>query len=911
MNKTFITVLMLILSVFSTMYGQKTHKLGLLSEDISKNTRIKKAEAPSLLLHKFPSSVDNSAHLPPVGDQGIQSCCVAWAFGYYYKTYQEWQDNGWTVTDSNHIFSPAFIYHNINGGQDSGSYFSDAFLLLAEMGCATIAQFPYNDSNYTSWPSESVYRNAINYRSGDTLWYYQTTGPGGINSVKQLLAQGNIAVFGIQVYENFELLDSVNDTYCVRNSAGSSLGGHAVTFVGYDDNKITLDGMGAFKMINQWGTDWGNKGYFWMSYQAVMNSYLSEGAAYFTTDRGKYSPSLIASAQITHPNVNLLNLGLGIGSTSSTVSVNFFNFYMNSLPHPARPFPSNSIDFDLTDVLSYYNTGKFNTVYLSAQSTVPGTVNNFSFTDLRISNTTTSTQTPKTITGNNKIVYTDIALSPAVVVPASPLNNSTGVTQPVTLKWISSSGAVSYRLQLGKDSTFSTTICDTTGLIDTSLTISGLSNLTKYYWRVNAKNTVGTNNWSTIWNFTTLTVTPSSPVLLAPVNNAVGQAVALKLNWNASTGTNSYKIQVSTSSTFSTLIVNDSLITTTSLQVTGLANNTIYYWRVNAKNTNGTSSWSPVWNFTTLISLPAVPVLLSPANNAVNQAAALKLSWNASTVANSYNIQLSTTPAFSTLILNDSLITTTSLQVTGLANNTTYYWRVNAKNISGTSNWSSAWNFTTLIAVPTVPVPVSPVNNAVNQAAILKFNWNASTGAGSYKIQLSTTSAFTTLLVNDSVITTTSLQVAGLANGTKYYWRVNAKNTSGTSPWSTVMDFTTIAAATKFVSSLSTVNHSDLIQYGGAADILSYVPAEYKLFQNYPNPFNPATTINYSIPKSGLVTIKIYNVLGKEIETLINEEKSAGNYSLVFSAGNLPSGIYFYQMQSGNFSQIKKLIILK
>ena len=85
----------------------------------------------------------------------------------------------------------------------------------------------------------------------------------------------------------------------------------------------------------------------------------------------------------------------------------------------------------------------------------------------------------------------------------------------------------------------------------------------------------------------------------------------------------------------------------------------------------------------------------------------------------------------------------------------------------------------------------------------------------------------------------------------------------------------------------------------------------YTLFQNYPNPFNPTTTINYSIPRTSLVTIKVYDVLGREIETLVNDEKHIGNYKVEFNASKLASGIYFYKMQAGDFSETKKLILLK
>ncbi len=91
----------------------------------------------------------------------------------------------------------------------------------------------------------------------------------------------------------------------------------------------------------------------------------------------------------------------------------------------------------------------------------------------------------------------------------------------------------------------------------------------------------------------------------------------------------------------------------------------------------------------------------------------------------------------------------------------------------------------------------------------------------------------------------------------------------------------------------------------------SGIPEKYNLHQNYPNPFNPSTTIRYEIPKSGLVTVKVYNVLGKEIETLINENQTSGVYRLNWNASDYPSGIYFYKIESGEFSKVMKMVLLK
>ena len=89
------------------------------------------------------------------------------------------------------------------------------------------------------------------------------------------------------------------------------------------------------------------------------------------------------------------------------------------------------------------------------------------------------------------------------------------------------------------------------------------------------------------------------------------------------------------------------------------------------------------------------------------------------------------------------------------------------------------------------------------------------------------------------------------------------------------------------------------------------IPDGFNLLQNYPNPFNPTTIINYSVPKTSFVTIKLYDVLGKVIKTLVNEEKPVGNYNFELNAYTLTSGIYFYRMQAGNFVETKKLILLK
>jgi hypothetical protein len=91
----------------------------------------------------------------------------------------------------------------------------------------------------------------------------------------------------------------------------------------------------------------------------------------------------------------------------------------------------------------------------------------------------------------------------------------------------------------------------------------------------------------------------------------------------------------------------------------------------------------------------------------------------------------------------------------------------------------------------------------------------------------------------------------------------------------------------------------------------STIPFQYLLSQNYPNPFNPETRISYSIPKAGMVSLNVYDMLGRQVASLVNEHKTVGKYLVEFNASNLSSGVYYYKLISGEFSDIKKMIVIK
>ncbi|MEN8193888.1 MAG: T9SS type A sorting domain-containing protein [Bacteroidota bacterium] len=119
---------------------------------------------------------------------------------------------------------------------------------------------------------------------------------------------------------------------------------------------------------------------------------------------------------------------------------------------------------------------------------------------------------------------------------------------------------------------------------------------------------------------------------------------------------------------------------------------------------------------------------------------------------------------------------------------------------------------------------------------------------------------------------------------------------------------------TAYVGTFSAKQYVITKFYNGTVDVEELgtgVPEVYSLSQNYPNPFNPTTEINFSIPESGLVTLKIYNVLGQEVAELVNDVKSAGSYQVTFDASDLTSGMYVYTITAGNYTAVKKMMLLK
>ncbi|HUU28682.1 MAG TPA: choice-of-anchor D domain-containing protein [archaeon] len=299
--------------------------MGLIKESPEELAKIPDYIPPPILVAVLPESFDNSPGLPPVLSQGEQDCCVAWAVGYYCKTYQEGQERGWDLTVASHQFSPAFLYNHNNDGEDNGSSASEVMKFLSEQGCATLEDMPYDVDDYTTWPEPSIYKTALQYRALSYSKIYNeevNLNDTDIENMKQLLAGGEIFVLSVPVYPGFHDLNSTDYIYNAPAEGESEEGSHAVAVVGYDN---TIGGSGALKIVNSWGDDWGDEGFAWLTYDFIKN-YCER--AFVMADRIGYTPVAYARVSLDQAYCGSLNGRISaIDNNNNTGEFQFFRKY--------------------------------------------------------------------------------------------------------------------------------------------------------------------------------------------------------------------------------------------------------------------------------------------------------------------------------------------------------------------------------------------------------------------------------------------------------------------------------------------------------------------------------------------------------------------------------------------------------
>ena len=393
----------------------------------------------------------------------------------------------------------------------------------------------------------------------------------------------------------------------------------------------------------------------------------------------------------------------------------------------------------------------------------------------------------------------------------------------------------------------------------------------------------------------------------SPANNAT-TACSPTLSWalryglSSSSKITSYRLQVDTTNGFGNPIRDISGITSTSNIVTCLKYATRYYWRVGAVIVDGSTSWSDTCYFNT-----QAPQLVSPGNCATVSSTPT-LTWNAAGTPASYRLQVATNSSFSSPVKVDTtVVTDTTCAISGLSGTATYCWRVRPQYNCDSTHWSATWWF------HTSPPPAPQLTGGYWKTEYL--------GELAWSPLLSwTTSGWCNITYGVYKYTCTRRHGCPDTIGTCIYSGTDTCYIDTT--WICGPDTTTTAhyyvkeTATQTGQSVL----SNRVSYGqfdaskrGVVinDGESKMPDRVSLEGNYPEPFNPITMIKYSIPEPMAVKLVVYDVLGRNVRTLVDETQTAGNKTVRFDASSLPSGVYLYRLQAGSFSETRKLILLR
>jgi hypothetical protein len=555
---------------------------------------------------------------------------------------------------------------------------------------------------------------------------------------------------------------------------------------------------------------------------------------------------------------------------------------------------------------------------------------------------------------------------PTVPVLISPADGATGVSPTPTFSWHAVYQADTYRLQVARDTQFTSVVFDDSTLTDTSKQIPAISSCSQYYWRVQSKNTVGISAFSSRRAFHTQVLTPATPSPISPPPNGTGVPVQPTFEWSSSFCVSTYELQVARDAQFNVLVYDDSLITDTSRQIPAIRSCTQYFWRVRAKNYVGVSAWSPTQTFQTVVLQTSAPFLSDPRNDSTYAPIQPTLAWTGPFCAATYELQVSPDSNFSRLKFDDSTIQIASWDVPNLNGRTRYYWRVRAGNSAGWSPWSATWHFTTtLVGVANWVIPLS-IRETAGAGDTLYFGVNPAAtygidpGLGEFQLPPPAVGQFDIRFVDiasrpgllgegvrvDLLPFHTYAQVDSYH--VKFQLGFGAYPVMLSWPQSFVQqicdsmllvdEFGGVVVKNRMdldsSAAVSNVNISTLyiikwgakpLIMGGVLPVASQIPKGYQLYQNYPNPFNPSTRIEFSVERAAQVRITVYDVLGREIRMLTNGLYEAGKHAITWdgrseSGAPMTSGVYYIRMivTGGSGSQgaaevvsTRKMILLK
>lgn len=354
----------------------------------------------------------------------------------------------------------------------------------------------------------------------------------------------------------------------------------------------------------------------------------------------------------------------------------------------------------------------------------------------------------------------------------------------ISFQWAASSGAKKYQLEVIRASDNTVFKTEAVGAF-TSATLGGFPNDgSSFRWRVRAGNDVAWGTWTASRNLVN-GIAPAAPALLSPADTANVPGATITFEWNLSGGADKYELEIrktSDNTIFKTVSLGN---VSASMQAGFPQDGTQYRWRVRAGNQLGWGAWSDYRVFNNGI-LPPAPVLSSPANNANVAATSINFQWAASSGANNY--QLEVIRAGDSAVFKNEVLgnTTSSMQDSFPNDGTLYWWRVRAGNDSGWGAWSAYRNLTNG-AVLAPPALKAPADNATSSVNWIQFEWELSSGANKYELEIrnSDDTLFRTVPLGN----TTATQQLGFLDDSLYKWRVRAGNNTYWSSWSAYRSF--------------------------------------------------------------------------------------------------------------------------
>ena len=395
-----------------------------------------------------------------------------------------------------------------------------------------------------------------------------------------------------------------------------------------------------------------------------------------------------------------------------------------------------------------------------------------------ISPTTFATNPPGSVSNDSTIVPKAPSAPTAPFSPA-PANGATGVGTNATLTW-STTGATSYDVNFGTSNPPPQVV---SGISTASYSPTSLANGTTYFWQVVARNSGGATT-GPVWSFTTATTPPATPTAPNPATGATNVATDVTLTWSSS-GATSYDVLFGSSDPPSQVAT---ALSTASYTPAGLAAGTTYFWQIVAHNSGGAVQ-GPEWTFTTVAAAqpPTAPAAPTPPSAATGVSTTPTLSWTSSG-ATSYDVAFGMNNPPPAVATNQAAATYTPAP---LANGTTYFWQIVARNAAGTTA-GPVWSFTTAAATPpAVPNSPHPADGALNVALNTTLTWS-SAGATTYDVNFGTTNPPAPAATAQSAA---AYSPSSLSSGTTYFWQIVAHSGSTTTT-GPVWSFTTSASAT-------------------------------------------------------------------------------------------------------------------